>query len=48
MQSIKLAALAALLTFHAIAGVGEDDQMPHTHDDPIEAIEEKHQREERA
>jgi hypothetical protein len=45
MQQLKLAALAVLLTLHAMAGA--DDQQPHIHNDPIEAIEEKHQRKER-
>jgi hypothetical protein len=40
MQNFKLALLAALMTLHAIAGTGEEDLTPHTHSDPIEAIQE--------
>ena len=47
MHKVKLAALAAILTLHAIVATGEEDQTPHTHDDPIEAIEEHREMEDK-
>jgi hypothetical protein len=38
MHTVKMAALALLMTLHTIAGTGEEDYTPHTHEEPIEAI----------